>query len=138
MTNIKYKCKNPRFSSFDNSAIDLEYKHPEYGWIPFTASPDDVEVMGRDLYTLASSGAFGEVTPYDGLTESELLAVEVRGERDRLLRELDVVVSNPLRYSEFSEEVKLELATYRQALLDVPQQEGFPDEVIWPANPLGG
>lgn len=26
-------------------------------------------------------------------------------------------------------------ATYRQALRDVPQQEGFPDEIIWPERP---
>ena len=25
-------------------AIDVEYEHPKYGWIPFTASPNDSEV----------------------------------------------------------------------------------------------
>lgn len=33
------------------------------------------------------------------------------------------------------DEQKAELATYRQALLDVPQQEGFPSEVTWPDKP---
>lgn len=136
MSNTKYECKNPIFSSFNNSTINLDYKHPDYGWIPFTASSDDVEVLGRELYTLASSGAFGEVTPYDGPTESELLEVEARGERDRLLRKLDALVSNPLRYSALSEEVKLELVTYRQALLDYPQQDGFPNEADLPTCQL--
>ena len=26
-------------------------------------------------------------------------------------------------------------AVYRQAMLDVPQQEGFPNEVAWPNKP---
>lgn len=27
------------------------------------------------------------------------------------------------------------MATYRQALRDIPQQPGFPTEVIWPVAP---
>jgi len=27
------------------------------------------------------------------------------------------------------------MATYRQALRDVPQQAGFPDDVTWPMKP---
>lgn len=130
-----YKCKEPKFINFEETMIDVIWEHPDHGDIPFTASPDDCEAHGREIFSLAKEGKFGEVSPYDGPAESELLAVEVRGERDRLLRELDVVVGNPLRYSEFSEEIKLELATYRQALLDVPQQEGFPDAVDWPSKP---
>lgn len=30
--------------------IDCELEHPDYGWIPFTANPEDVEQLGRDLY----------------------------------------------------------------------------------------
>ena len=26
-------------------------------------------------------------------------------------------------------------ATYRQALRDVPEQDGFPEEVTWPSKP---
>jgi len=68
----------------------------------------------------------------------EQLEAQARAKRDRLLRELDVIVSNPLRWAEFDEPTKQALADYRQALLDVPQQEGFPDDIVWPVNPLGG
>ena len=27
------------------------------------------------------------------------------------------------------------VASYRQALLDVPQQDGFPNDVAWPVKP---
>lgn len=63
---------------------------------------------------------------------------QARWKRDGLLYELDSIVSNPLRWAEFDDTTKQALADYRQALLDVPQQEGFPEEIEWPVNPLGG
>jgi len=32
-------------------------------------------------------------------------------------------------------EMSEEMTTYRQALRDVPQQEGFPNEIDWPDEP---
>lgn len=46
-----------------NGTIDLEYKHPEAGWIPFTAGPDDEIDLGRDLYALALPSAAPYVPP---------------------------------------------------------------------------
>jgi len=59
-----YECKHPVFSSPNQATIDLEYNHPEYGWIPFTATPDDVEELGRDIYAAAKRGDFGAIAPY--------------------------------------------------------------------------
>lgn len=58
-----------------------------------------------------------------------------RARRDGLLTELDKVVSNPLRYDTLTVEQKNVLSTYRDDLLDVPQQEGFPDDVKFPKKP---
>lgn len=58
-----------------------------------------------------------------------------RAFRDQRLRELDQIVMNPLRYAEFSEEYKQRLSDYRSLLLDVPQQAGFPETIIWPDLP---
>jgi len=44
--------------------VGMEIEHPIYGWIPFAASPDDVEAHGRDLYARAIAGEFGVVAPY--------------------------------------------------------------------------
>jgi hypothetical protein len=30
--------------------IDIEIKHPHYGWGPFTASPADIEAHGRAIF----------------------------------------------------------------------------------------
>jgi len=42
----------------------MEIDHPQYGWIPFTADPNDTEQLGRDLYAAAIDGTLGVVEPY--------------------------------------------------------------------------
>jgi hypothetical protein len=51
---------NPIFT--DTGAIDCEINHPDLGLIPFTASPDDPEQHGRDLF--AKISAAGGVAAY--------------------------------------------------------------------------
>ena len=60
------------------------------------------------------------------------LAAELREQRDNKLRATDYAVlpDYPLSDSE-----RDEVTTYRQALRDVPQQAGFPDDVTWPEKP---
>lgn len=52
--------RNPQYNSV--GTIDLEIEHPSYGWIPFTASPDDAD--GADIYAQAVAGEYGQVAPY--------------------------------------------------------------------------
>jgi hypothetical protein len=66
--------------------------------------------------------------------EAELKAERVRGQRDDLLR-LNVDSLNPIRWAAFTDAQKAAFGVYRQALLDVPQQAGFPDNVTWPNKP---
>jgi len=56
---VPYDFRNPAFNQY--GTIDLEIDHPQFGWLPFTASPNDSEERGRDLYARASAGA---VAPY--------------------------------------------------------------------------
>jgi len=44
--------------------VDMEIDHPQYGWIPFTANPNDTEQLGRDLYAAAIAGTLGAIAPY--------------------------------------------------------------------------
>ncbi|MBQ2263272.1 MAG: hypothetical protein II336_18160 [Loktanella sp.] len=43
--------------------INCEIDHPKFGWIPFTASPDDVEALGRDIFATAQADAAPYVAP---------------------------------------------------------------------------
>lgn len=36
-----------------DGTIDCEIDHPDFGRIPFTASPDDVEPHGREIFDIA-------------------------------------------------------------------------------------
>lgn len=47
-----------------NGSIDMELNHPAYGWISFTASRDDTEALGKEMYALAASGHYGPIAPY--------------------------------------------------------------------------
>lgn len=44
--------------------LDCDIEHPVYGWIPFTASPDDTDELCRTLYAEAISGQHGDIAPY--------------------------------------------------------------------------
>lgn len=59
-------------------------------------------------------------------------AAEVRADRDVRLAETDWIVIKSL---ENGSPIPAEWATYRQALRDVPEQIGFPWNVIWPEKP---
>lgn len=71
----------------------------------------------------------------DSALELEVESEIVRARRNQLLEELDPMVTNPLRWSALTEEQRSAAAAYRLALLDVPQQSGFPFSVTWPEKP---
>jgi len=62
------------------------------------------------------------------------LATGFRNVRDQLLKD-HVDTMNPIRYAALTDEQKAEIATYRTALLAVPQQAGWPTDIEWPTKP---
>ena len=122
----------------DSGWIDCEIEHETFGWIPYTLDPteEDMTINNDDL--LAAMEAAGDVAAYVPPTQAELdatLSEQLRGERDDLLVEVDAFVGNPLRWATLSAAQQDAWAGYRQALLDVPQQAGFPNDVVWPVKP---
>lgn len=71
----------------------------------------------------------------DRLIAMQPTAEQVRAERDRLLTETDwtQVLDAPI-----DAETRKAYRVYRQALRDVPEQEGFPAAVVWPELPVVG
>lgn len=63
---------------------------------------------------------------------SEVKASNCRSKRDSLLAETDkyMTIDYPI-----TEECRAAFREYRQALRDITEQEGFPDNVIWPVMP---
>ena len=72
-------------------------------------------------------------------TQTELDAittVQIRAQRNALLTlEVDPMVSNPLRWGDLTSRQQQAWVDYRHALLDIPQQAGFPANVTWPIKP---
>ena len=119
----------------DNLRMDVEINHPQHGWIPYTLDPADTDTTIDNDEVMALIGT--DFAAYVAPTAEELAATaaaQVRSQRDQLLLEVDAFVGNPLRWAALSSDKQAEWATYRTALLDVPQQSGFPD-VTWPTAP---
>ena len=57
----------------------------------------------------------------------------MRKKRNQLLSVIDKV--NLIWYSSLSIEQQTQLQNYRTALLNVPQQDGFPNNINWPSKP---
>lgn len=132
--NLKY-ANNPKWVDQAHTIIDLTVRFEEIDEdLPFTATPNDTEEHGRDIYARAIAGEFGVIAEWTPPT-TEQLAENARGQRDNLLFEVDSIVGNPLRWASFSQAQQSTWANYRQALLDVPQQAGFPNTINWPTKP---
>lgn len=65
--------------------------------------------------------------------EKEMLSLDVRLERNKLLSDTDHLIQSDYP---ISDEKKQEIKVYRQALRDIPQQDGFPDNIVWPDKPV--
>lgn len=63
----------------------------------------------------------------------DTLSMIQRQHRNTLLATVDRI--NPVWYAALTTQQQTELAVYRQALLDVPQQVSWPESVSWPQQP---
>lgn len=95
---------------------------------------EQYEYMDDDAHEIKQAESLEELVRVGRISTAErdtLLAEKYRAERDEKLRDVDEIVSNPLRWQSMTDEQRNELAAYRQSLLDVPQQKQFPMAVTW-------
>lgn len=122
-----------------NTVIDCEINHPIHGWIPFTCDPSDSGAQFDILKLYARMKSDPMTKPYIPPSQEEItvkVAERIRIQRDSILmNEVDPLVSNPLRWNDMNSIQQQVWIDYRRALLDIPQQDGFPHNVIWPTKP---
>ena len=131
------KYRNAKYIN-DNGWIDCEINHSDHGWISYTLDPADTDMTVNNDDLLAAMRSAGDVAAYVPPTQTELdaaLAAGLRLQRDGLLTDVDAIAGNALRWAELSAGKQTAWGVYRQALLDVPQQAGFPNDVTWPTQP---
>tara|TARA_R110002126_G_scaffold81988_1_gene201485 strand:- start:49 stop:459 length:411 start_codon:yes stop_codon:yes gene_type:complete len=127
--------RNAKSLQADNARMEVEIDHPDYGWIPYGLDPADTDTTIDNDAVMALIGT--DFAAYVAPTAEELAtaaAAQVRSQRDQLLLEVDAFVGNPLRWADLTSDEQTAWATYRTALLSVPQQAGFPT-VTWPTKP---
>jgi len=120
----------------DDGHVDCEINHPQYGWIPYTIAPDDEDMTIDNEQLLDLIDEAGGPAPLTEEARYTKHATFVRIIRDGLLQDrVDPIASNALRWQELDEQQKAALSSYRQSLLDVTEQEGFPYTIKWPDAP---
>lgn len=132
---------NYRNAKYINTSgwIDCELEHPQWGWIPYTLNPDDTDDTISNAELLVEMAKRNDVAPYVPPSQAQLYdeaAADIRYTRDvKLANEVDPVVTNPLRWADLSTAQQDAWAAYRRALLDITDQAGFPQNIVWPSKP---
>ena len=129
---------NAQSLNTNNTAFDVEINHPKFGWIPYGLMPHDTDMTVDNNVLLGLIGSNFEA--YVAPTQEELdaeLSASLRAQRDqKLVEELDPLVTNPLRWGELTDAKQAEWTQYRTDLLNLPDQSGFPNSVSWPTKPV--
>ena len=68
-----------------------------------------------------------EVASRNQVMSTEDMSLMVRAKRNKLLAQSDVYA--------LSDRITVDWTTYRQALRDITDQDGFPTNVTWPTKP---
>jgi hypothetical protein len=106
--------------------------------LSYVASKTDVADTGIWVYQQIESGNFeGEITDlldnvnvFTGEPAPDQAPVDARRKRAQLLASTDWTQN-----ADIPQATKDKWAPYRQALRDVPQQSGFPNNIVWPTAP---
>ncbi len=71
-----YEIRNAKYNA--SGSIDVEWDHPDYGWIPFTASPDDDMQHGREIHAQALTGSVAAYVAPPAPMPTEVTAFQAR------------------------------------------------------------
>jgi hypothetical protein len=130
--------RNARYNNGINDVVDCEVEHPTHGWIPFTLDVRDTYNSIDVDKLLSEMKTADDIAPYVPPTQEELdaeLAIQIRNIREQMLRQVDDIAGNALRWASLSSDQQSAWSVYRTQLLDVPQQPGFPNQIVWPVKP---
>jgi len=117
---------------WDGTSGEIEYVSNNVPNDSITSLPSWAQAIANERKAVidaeieAEEKAEADRIAYENSTEGK--AEAARRERDRLLSDVDWAAGTDVNMSE-------EMAAYRQALRDVPQQAGFPENINWPTKP---
>lgn len=100
--------RNAKFNM--HGTIDVEIEHPKYGWIPFTADPNDPVEYGRQIHAEVVKG---NVQPYTGRPKEEIMQERM----DAINNRVDPVKALEDRIKKLEDEIK------KNAIAPNPERE---------------
>jgi hypothetical protein len=122
-----YLTENNEVTEVWNDVKTLEEFAEKYPSISLLGLSEGKAVSGQVL----ENGSLVNPTPSD-----VTLAAQVREERNqRLVAEVDPIVTNPLRWADLTAAEQAEWTQYRTDLLNITEQAGFPKTHTWPTKP---
>lgn len=115
---------------------DIESNIGKFAWYPGHIDADRYLIINGELQELLPPPP--DTRDHIRVNGQWVLDVDARSQRlrhqrNQQLAQVDRI--NPVWYGSLSDQQRTELADYRQALLDVPQQPGFPAQAEWPQPP---
>ena len=120
----------------EQANIECQVKYAEFNEIhPTGVNGTCQDRHIKEIWTKALAGEYGVIAAYvppplpPALT-TEQLAASARSKRNVLLTETDWTQA-----ADVPQATKDLWAPYRQALRDVPEQSGFPTDIVWPTKP---
>lgn len=130
---------HPRHMSDDTTSITLDVMFSHLpAPVQFTARKDDPEAHGRELYSRAVFGEFGDI---EVLTPAPPTEMQQQARLTALLKQAATTMA-PLEdadtlgiISEAEREQLTAWQRYRVTLYRLPQSDGWPTEVNWPEMP---
>jgi len=126
VTNLYYR-------TADKSLINCMVKFAEFNEVhPFTASANDPEDHGVNIYNDIVAGKYGPIGDYvpPKAPTSAQLWEQIRSQRNALM-----AASDYTQMPDYNASNKAAWATYRQALRDLPQTQTDPANITWPTKP---
>ena len=125
---------NPSWADAEHTAIvcDVDFDDLSEATVPFAAVASGDYPHSHEIFARCVAGDFGVIAEYvpPPPPTTEQLASAARSKRNTLLTETDWTQAGDVP------QVTKDLwAPYRQALREVPEQVGFPTDIVWPVKP---
>lgn len=117
------------------------WSEEEEAYQPYTLDLEDADMTVDNEVLLAQILEAGELEPFipEVITQEDIedeASAELRARRKLvLLGVVDPFVTNPLRWQSLTEAEHAEVNSFRDALLNISEQEGWPLDITWPETP---